>query len=162
MESIKNKALKKIVQENKEIYNNLFFKLVKKEDFPQILMFLNDWYLSESKDPNNVNFYTRLNMVKKCMEHLYELDIFGIIMQNEEKIYGLALGSIFKNTAYLHMVINYDNVDGLNEILTSTFAQAVSGKARYVNIEENINRKETGKSTVKPIKIEGFYSTFQL
>ena len=43
-----------------------YFKLVKKDDFPAILEFVNEWSLKGGKDW--VNIYQRLNMLKKCMD----------------------------------------------------------------------------------------------
>ena len=50
------------------------------------------------------------------MEHMYELDLIGIILMNDEKIFGYAIGSIFGNTAYIYQLISVDT-DGAKEML---------------------------------------------
>ena len=49
------------------------------------------------------------------MEHLYEFDLIGIMLMDEEKIYGVAIGSIYDNVAFLHLNLSLHDINGLKE-----------------------------------------------
>lgn len=145
-------------------YPNTYFSKIKKEEFPNLLEFINDWNNKINRDPNDVSFFARLNMVKKCIEHLYELDLISIILRDEEKIYGFAVGSKMDNVVSLHLLIADSEAYGAKEELISCFAKTASTMAKYLNLEETLGIKEDieYKEMYHPLTKEAFYATFKL
>ena len=146
----------------RDLNPDTYFKLVKKEDFPMMLEFVNEWHSKGGID--SVSIYQRLNMLKKCMEHLYELDLVGVLLLDSEYIYGLAIGSVINSMAYLHCAITLKGDAGAYENLISAFSAAVSNRARYINLEEDYGNKEVKERLegYKPYKRECLYSSFHL
>ena len=109
-------------------------------------------------------FFVKLNTIKKVIEHLYELDLIGVMLYDEERIYGLAIGSIIGTMAYEHVEMALlDEIGAYQEILLC-FSRVVCAKARYINREcDNGNKaiKDSNES-YNPIKLESYYSTYRL
>lgn len=158
-----SKAYKQAIKSFEKEHKNCFYKPIKKEDFPQILEFIENWHLS-SKNSRDLAFYSRLNSIKKLMEHLYEFDLIGIMLMDEEKIYGVAIGSIYDNVAFLHLNLSLHDINGLKEELLMCFSKSILTKAKYLNLEDEINdiNKLKELEEIKPFSIERFYSTFSI
>ena len=103
-------------------------------------------------------------MVKKCIEHLYELDLISLILKDEERIYGFCIGSEMDNVVSLHLLIVDEEVPGAKEELISSFAKLASTKAKYLNLEETLGIKEDImlKEGYFPLEREKFYATFKI
>lgn len=159
----KNKNFKKNCDAFLNNHPNLLIKRVKKEDFPTLLGFINDWNLSIKQDEKDNTFFSKLNMIKKCIDHLYEFDLIGIMLIEEDKIYGLGIGSIFGNSTYLHVNISI-NEQGANEALLSAYSKMLSTMVRYINLGEDFGIEEVRKTKCDyiPYKLEKFYSTFSI
>lgn len=144
-------------------HKNCFYKIIKKEDFPQILEFIENWHLS-LKTTRDLSFFSKLNSIKKLIEHLYEFDLLGIMLQDEEKIYGLAIGSIYDNVAFLHLNLSLNDEIGAKEELLIGFCKTSCTKAKFINLEDHNNNSEKKKEFegLKPFSIEKFYSTFRI
>lgn len=159
----KNKKKKKSMKKYEKLNPTAYYRPIKKEDFPQILEFIENWHLS-NKLIDGYNYYAKLNSIKKLIDHLYEFDLTGIMLVVDDKICGLAIGSIYGNMAYLHLNICLNDPIGSNDILLSSFAKIAILKARYINLEEDLNIEELKKELLEynPTKLEKFYSTFRL
>lgn len=159
----KHRKKKKVLKKFEKMYPGAYYRPIKKDDFPQILEFIENWHLS-NKLIEGYNYYAKLNSIKKLIDHLYEFNLTGIMLVVDDKICGLAVGSIYNNMAYLHLNIYLDNPIGCQEVLISSFAKIAILKARYLNMEEDLNIPELKKELLeyKPVKIEKLYSTFRL
>lgn len=146
----------KFIKENK----NIFFKLAKKEDFTRILEFISVWQNEDSSRNKDTYFYPSLNMLKKVMEHLYELDLNCLIIQNENgDIYSISIFHTNNNVGYVHSLL-YLNKPGLLELTISNTAKVISKDSKYINLEchlGNLN-KEKLLNSLHPLKIEGYYT----
>lgn len=158
----KVKSKLKLMQKFALEHPNTYFKKISKEEFPQILEFINYWNIETESSKNDINFYNKLNMIKRCIEHLYELDLIGIMLKDEERIYGVAIGSVMNNLCNLHLCIALPSISGAYESLVSAFSKNVSTQTRYISLEEVSGDKDDkkNKKSYKPFKIEKFYSTF--
>ena len=95
------------------------------------------------------------------IEYLYELNIIGIMLEDGEHIYGIALGSIYGNVAYEHIELALNDCKGAYQEVLQCFARVVSLRCRYINREEDlgIEALRESKLSYNPIKLEKFYST---
>ena len=158
------KLFKKEIRSIKEFYSNnpdTFSRAIKKEDFPAILEFINNWNTNSHIDYANVDIYTRLNMIKKAMEHLYELSLVGIVLINDSGIMGFMLGSIINNVCYSHAIMALD-IEGCELALIQAFTMLISRSARYISLECDNGNKEVRERflNLKPLKLEKYYQTF--
>ena len=127
------KEKRKLCEKFEKQHRDAVYKPIKKEDFGLILEFITDWNQEHSDQYNTPYFYKQLNMIKKCMDHLYELDLFGIILMDEKKVYGVAIASLIGNVATLHVNLSLDSIPGAAEELMQCFARTTSLKARYIS-----------------------------
>lgn len=158
------KEKRKLCEKFEKQHRDAVYKPIKKDDFGLILEFITDWNQEHSDRYNTPYFYKQLNMIKKCMDHLYELDLFGIILMDEKKVYGVAIASLIGNVATLHVNLSLDSIPGAAEELMQCFARTTSLRARYISLEMDsgdlVERKK--KSSYKPVKLEKYYATFNL
>ena len=143
-------------------HKNIFYKLMKKEDFPSVLEFISNYRMENNIDNRDLSFYPKLNMIKKCFEHLYELDLLGMILMDEEKIYGFIIGSIMDNCTYIHVKMCLKDF-GANEELISQFARYAQAKTKYIAID-CVNKEEEEKyyESLFPQRIENFNGSFNI
>lgn len=149
---MKKKGLSRVFEKN---HKDALYRLIKKEDFPRILEFIEKWS-NDNKISLNKEFYDKLNSIKKMMEHLYEFDFLGIVLYDEENIYGIAIGSLINNITFLHLCIALDSTEGALEELLICICKSASAKTRYINL---------GKlelENIKKFKVEKSYSTYRL
>ncbi len=146
----------KFNKENKDV----FFKLAKKEDFTRILEFISIWQTEDSSRNKDTYFYPSLNMLKQVMEHLYELELKCLIIQNENgEIYSISIFHTNKNIGYVHSLL-YLNKPGLLETTISQTAKVISIDSRYVNMECHLgdSNKEDLFNSLHPLKLEEYYT----
>lgn len=161
--NITSKSYKQSTLKFEKEHKNTFYRIIKKEDFPNILEFIENWHLS-SNNKRDFSFFSKLNSIKKLMEHLYEFDLFGIMLCDEEKIYGIAIGSTYNNVAFLHLNLTLDDVLGAKEELLMCFCKCLAPKAKFINLEESINNVNKIKELdeIKPFSVEKFYANFRI
>ncbi len=159
----KNKAKKVALKKFEHMHKKSYYRSIKKEDFPQILEFIEKWRASCEYLKDNM-YYAKLNSIRKLMEHLYEYDLVGIMLMEDNQIYGVAIGSIIGNMAYLHLNLYLDEPIGSKEELLMCFAKEAFRRARYLNLEEDLNIEciKNELLSYSPLKLEKFYSTFRL
>ncbi|MBQ9124399.1 MAG: DUF2156 domain-containing protein [Acholeplasmatales bacterium] len=156
-----SKAKKNVIAKFEKANKDVFYKKIKKEDFPEILEFINKWQEALIKqDIKDSSYFSKLNMIKKCMDHLYEFDMLAIMIRDEDKLYGIAIGSQINNTISLHTIITLPDIVGSYEVTLSCFAKLAYNYARYINLEECYNNKSI--EDLDAYKIEKFYSSFGL
>lgn len=143
--------------------NEVCYRKIKKEDFPNILEFVEDWRQSQ-KTFDNVEFIEKLNVIKQLIDHLYEFEFKSVILYDENQIYGVSIASIIDNMAYVHLHIALENVEGAYEVLTMSMAKELAINARYINFEEDFKKKDIKKrfDDLNPLSKECFYATFRL
>jgi hypothetical protein len=158
------KEKRKLCEKFEKQHRDAVYKPIKKDDFGLILEFITDWNQVHKDQYNTPYFYKQLNMIKKCMDHLYELDLFGIILMDEKKVYGVAIASLVGNVATLYVNLALDSVPGASEDLMQCFARTTSLRARYISLEMDSGNEEERKkkSSYKPFKLEKYFSTFNL
>ena len=132
----KYKKQKQAVDDFRRTYKNAFVKMINKDEFPQVLEFMNDWNVKVKSDTVDDSFFAKLNMIKQAMEHLYELDI----------------------------IITMPGIKGAEEELLSYFARSVQANVKYINLESDKGSKELRKNreSYSPNRQEKFYATFSL
>lgn len=156
-----NKNKKNLCAKFEKSNKDVFYKKIKKEDFPEILEFINKWQESLNNNQYKTDsYFSKLNMIKKCIDHLYEFDMLAILVKNEEKVFGLAIGSQMNNTICLHTIITLPDIVGAYEVTLSCFAKLSYTMTRYLNLEECYNDKNV--EDIKPYKIEKYYSSYRL
>lgn len=162
-EGKKFKTKRNLVNKFEKLHPNAVYRRIKKEDFPIILEFIEQWRVSNLQKMDQA-FYVKLNTIKKVIEHLYELDLIGIMLYDEERIYGLALGSVIGTVAYEHIEMALSDVPGAYQEILLCFARLVSVRARYINRECDNGSKAIKESNESycPIKLERYYSTYRL
>ncbi len=155
------KAAKTFENNHKE--NELCYRKIKKEDFPNILEFVENWRTSQNIF-DNVEFIEMLNVIKQLMDHLYEFEFHSIILYDENRIYGISIASIIDNMAYIHLHLALENEPGAYELLTMCMAKELAINVRYINFEEDLGKKELKErfEELKPLAKESFYATFRL
>ena len=162
MKPSKVKKAKKRYDKFNKLYKNTYLKNIGKEDFTVLLEFINNWNMTSS-NLSDKEYYSMLNVLKASIEHLYELNLIGNILMDDEKIYGYVIGSIFGNTAYIYQVV-CDDIEGLKETLISSFAKTCGIAARYLELDSNgydsLDLKT--KIDLNPFAIEKFYSTYNI
>ena len=98
-----------------------------------VLEFLTTWNEQNKDKYNTPFFYRQLNMIKKCMDHLYELDLFGVLLLDEKQIYGFTIASIVGNVATIHINLSLNEVLGAYEDYETVLSIAI--KDEYVEDE---------------------------
>ena len=156
------KKQRKIAEVFKKKHKNLFYKLMKKDDFSNVLEFISQYREERGIDNTDISFYAKLNMIKKCFEHLYELDLLGMMMMTEEKIYGFVIASIIDNCTYIHVRMSLKEFGASAELL-SAFAKYAQAKARYIAIDCTTDQKEEEQlESLFPQRIEYFNGSFNI
>lgn len=160
----KLKKKKQAADEFNRLYKNSFVKMINKDEFPQVLEFMNDWNAKVQTDDSNSSFFSKLNMIKQAMEHLYELDIIALEISDGEKIIGIIIGTLMNNEGCVHLMITMPGIKGAEEELLSSFARTVQAAVRYINLESDNGSKEIrkNKESYNPSRQEKFYATFSL
>ena len=158
------KNQRKLADKFEKAHPNAVYKPIKKEDFATILEFMTEWNQENSDKYNTPFFYKQLNMIKMCIDHLYELDLFGIILMDETKVYGFCIASLVGNVATLHVHISLNSVLGAYEELIQCFARTSMLKARYISLEDDSGDLDKRKKNLdyKPVKLEKYFATFNL
>lgn len=161
-EGKKFKAKRNLVNKFEKMYPNVMYRQIKKEDLPRIIEFVEDWRISNNRELDE-SYYIQLNVIKRLIEYLYELDIVGVMLEDGNKIYGIALGSILGNMAYEHIELALMDYKGAYQEILQCFARIVSLKCRYINREEDlgIDALRESKLSYNPIKLEKFYTTIK-
>jgi hypothetical protein len=144
------------------MYPDVMYRQIKKEDLPRIIEFVEDCRISNNKELDE-SYYIQLNVIKRLIEFLYELNIIGVMLEDGSKIYGIALGSILGNMAYEHIELALMDCKGAYQEVLQCFARIVSLKCRYINREEDlgIEALRESKLSYNPIKLEKFYTTIK-
>ena len=160
----KYKKQKQAVDDFRRTYKNAFVKMINKDEFPQVLEFMNDWNVKVKSDTVDDSFFAKLNMIKQAMEHLYELDIIALEISDGEKIIGIVIGTIMNNEGCVHALITMPGIKGAEEELLSYFARSVQANVKYINLESDKGSKELRKNreSYSPNRQEKFYATFSL
>lgn len=160
MKPSKVKKAKKKYDSFNRSHKNSYFKRMEKEDFNSILEFINTWNM-ETNNGLDSEYYQILNMLKLSMEHMYELDLIGIILMDDTTIYGYAIGGLFGNTAYIYQLISLDT-DGIKETLVSSFAKTCGIASRYLELDYNHGDSidDKLKESLNPISVEKYYATY--
>ena len=159
----KNKSTKGKIKAFIKYHSDAYYRKAKKEDFPKMLEFIENWRTTQETFKDKL-FFDKLQSIKILMEHLYEFNLYPIILEDEEKIYGISIMSYLDNMAYLNLCIALMDEEGAYEYLIETSAKEASLKAKYINLEEDYNDEEIKKRFEKlnPYNIEKFYSTFRI
>lgn len=153
IEELIRKYLKKsLALKFEKNHKNLFYRKVKKEDFPIILEYIESYHQNHLDDEN---YFKKLNALKLIMNHLYEFDILGIILCDEEKIYGVSFGSFMNNIAYLELIFT-DSESGCFEECLIAYLNEAYLKAKYFNTSFDMFKK------YRPIEIANCYSTINI
>ena len=156
------KKQRKISDVFKKKHKNVFYKLMKKEDFTSVLEFISHYREEHGIDNTDFTFYNTLNMIKKCFEHLYELDLLGMMLMTEEKIYGFIIGSIIDNCTYVHVRMSLKEFGAKEELLAS-FARYAQTKARYIAFDCPLSLKEEeALEALYPQRVEYFNGSFNV
>ena len=164
LSNIKYKKKRNLYETFERNNKTAYFKNVVKEDFPMILEFINDYNALNQENGLDQTFYSKLNMINKTMEHLYELDIYAIELVSDEKVIGLAFGSMMDNEICLHLCIARNDYKGAIDFLFSSFAKTVQAAVKYINFEEDSGIKDIKKikEGYNPSRIEKFFGTFNI
>ncbi len=162
--SSKLKKKKQAVDEFRRMYKNGFVKMINKDEFPQVLEFMNEWNVKVQTDSVDNSFFSKLNMIKQAMEHLYELDIISLEISDGEKIVGVLFGTLMNNEGCVHLIVTMPGIKGAEEELISSFARSIQANVKYVNLESDKGSKELKKNreSYNPNRQEKFYATFSL
>lgn len=160
----KYKKKKQAVDDFRRTYKNGYVKMINKDEFPQILEFMNEWNARVQSDSSNNEFFSQLNMIKIAMEHLYELDILSYEISDGEKIVGIILGTIMNNEVCIHALYTMPNVKGAEEELLSSLARSAQVAVKYINLEDDKGNKSMKKKleSYLPNRKEKYYATFSL
>ncbi len=159
----KNKAFKNKIKSFFKYHPNAYYRKAKKEDFPKMLEFIENWRTTQSTFKDKL-FFDKLASIKVLMEHLYEFNLYPIMLEDEDRIYGISIISYLDNMAYLNLCIALMDEDGAYEFLVETSAKEAQLKAKYINLEEDYNDDKIKKEfeEFKPYTKEKFYATFRL
>lgn len=136
---------------------------IRKEDFPAVLEFVEE-YRQSFQVMQDMKYFENLNALKNMMEHLYEFDLLAVLLMEEERIYGIAIGSTMLNAVHLHIGIALREPLGALDELYAGFAKAALRSARYLCVEENMGIEESRIMLKKEKRLPTpvFYSTFRL
>ena len=159
----KYKAKKSMAIKFEKLHPKAVYRKIKKEDFPMILEFIERWRVSNMQNVD-LMYYAKLNVIKKLIEHLYELDLIGVMLYDEERIYGLAIGSVVGTVAYEHIEMALLDEPGVYEQILICFSRVMCVNARYINRECDNGILEIKKAyeSFNPISLEKTYSTYRL
>ncbi len=150
----------KIIKSFAKAHKDYYCKTIKKEDFTKVFEFITN-YKTNNTNVNGPFFFRKLNMIKKCIEHLYELDLFGMLLMENDEIYGMILSSTNNNCTHVYATLSLD-IEGAFETLFTSFAKYVSAsKSRYISLDSDLDLDSKKiREDLMPIRIEDYYSTF--
>ncbi|MCR5112468.1 MAG: hypothetical protein K6A63_00870 [Acholeplasmatales bacterium] len=159
----KSRGFKNEIKSFNKEHKNCFLKKTVKEDFPALIEFLSVYRETAKIDKDDFNFFPKLNALKKCMEHLYELDLIGVTLQDENEVYGFAIGSIMDNAFYIHLTFAREDVPGAKATLISGITKYAGAVTRFVSIpapSDDFTRDFYEKAGVQ--RMEKYNATFQI
>ena len=153
---IYNKKYKSILRAYEKVNKASYVKIITREDEKDIISYA-AYILKEDKD-----YFKILLMLKNFFEYLNELDLFGLILfDNDNYIKGFICASLFKNTIFIHKIITDDFNDFI--YLMNNFSKLYAKFSTYINIEEeDINIKLKNDGLIKPSFIEKYYMIYNL
>ena len=128
----KSKQFKNEIKQFNKNHKDCFLKKTVKEDFPALIEFLSVYRETAKIDKDDFNFFPKLNALKKCMEHLYELNLIGVTLQDEKEVYGFAIGSIMDNAFYIHLTFTREDIVGAKPTLLSGITKYAGAITRFV------------------------------
>ena len=114
-------------------------KILKKEDFPDVLLFLQKYYSSIGK-LNQESYFKMLSILKFSFDHLYELNLRVLSIWNDANMLGFYLGFHRKGYFVLEALLPLKEVDAY--LLDMALIEANKNKERLVlfkNIDEIID-----------------------
>jgi len=157
-----NRNYKKNCKYFEFFHKDSYIRKIKKEDFPNLIEFISKYKDLKKDTINELLFIPKLNILKKCMEHLYELDIIGYLLEDSENIYGFVLGSVFDNITYVYMLFGLPSEIGAYEEILMGYFRHLATKSKYAALPIHYNDKydilEYDK--LKPLRKEKFYLSF--
>ncbi len=155
-----NKNYKSDMKQFNKEHKDLFLKKVKKEDFTQIIEFI-----SKIRDKEDeLEFYPKINQLKECMDHLYELDLIGVLLLDEKDTYGFAIGSLMDNCFYYHLMFYDKEKKGSLPMLISALAKYAGSFARFAAMPAHHGKKELKElyESLNPLRIENYNGNFNV
>lgn len=154
-----NKYFKSDIKLFNKNHKDLFLKRVKKENFTEIIEFIST--IRDKQD--ELEFYPKINALKECMDHLYELDLIGVLLMDEQGVYGFAIGSIMDNCFYYHLMFSTDEVGAFPSLLQALakYAQSV---CRFAALPKHNGKKDVIElyNKLKPTRIEKYNGNFNV
>ena len=155
-----NKNYKNDIKTFNKMHKDVFLKKVKKEDFTQIIEFIST--IRDKQD--ELEFYPKINELKECMDHLYELDLIGVLLLDEKQTYGFAVGSLMDNCFYYHLMFYDSEVVGALPMLISALAKYAQAFSRFAAMPAHKGKKELIDlyESLKPLRIENYNGNFNV
>ena len=98
-------------------------KILKKEEFPNLVLFLQDYYKSINK-LNETSYFLMLSKLKLIFEHLYELNIDAVGVYKEDELKGFYVGFHYKDNYVIEAMLCLESV----EAVILDYAVMVAGK----------------------------------
>jgi len=111
-------------------YPDIFPKKLTKEDLNEVMLFLDLNY----ENKNSKEYFYLVNYVKNLIEHLYELELKGLIYRDEKNIYGIIVCSEIGNLFDVNLLFTKNEL-GCKEAIINEFAKLASAKTKYISLE---------------------------
>lgn len=151
-EIIANKKSRRNAKKFIKAHKSSYLKKMKKDDFKDVIEFFQEYNLKYQLD--HFNYFKILNSLNLILQHLYELDFKAMLVIDDSKIIGLAVGNVISNTMYLDLLLCLD--EKAVDYLIIEFCKNALLYSRYIASETSLLDK------YKEYKIEKCYTTFRL
>ncbi len=149
--SFSKRHYKRKINEFSKMHPDIYPKKLVKEDLNDVILFLDQL----SKNKNSKEYFDLINYTKNLIEHLYELELKGLIFRGEKEIYGIIVCSEIGNLYDVNYLVT---VDGAKEIVIAEFAKLVMNKTKYISLErENV----LGATLPKELRVIKYYTNFK-
>ena len=101
-----------------------------KDDLNEVMLFLD----LNSDNKNSKEYFDLVNYTKNLIEHLYELELKGIIFKDEKNIYGVIVCSEIGNLFDVNLFVTTKDV-GIKEKIIYEFSKLAVSKTKYISLE---------------------------
>ncbi|MBQ9449452.1 MAG: hypothetical protein IJU60_06240 [Acholeplasmatales bacterium] len=149
--SFSKRHYKHKINDFSKLHPDIFPKKLVKEDLNDVILFLDQ--LSQNK--NSKDYFDLVNYTKNLMEHLYELNLKGLVFRGEKEVYGIIICCEIGNLYDVNYLVA---VPGAKEKIIAEFAKLVMNKTKYISLErENV----LDATLPKELRIVKYYTNFK-
>lgn len=128
--SFKKRKYRRMIKSFDLYHKDIIPAKLTKDDLNDVMLFLD----LNSDNKNSKEYFNLVNYTKNLIEHLYELELKGIIFKDEKNIYGVIVCSEIGNLFDVNLFVTTKDI-GIKEKIIYEFSRLAVSKTKYISLE---------------------------